>query len=79
MMDSLTADQTRRRLEPSAACVKLVKLPTLEFIVGCKREEWNALRVYTQSGTVGLYEFQQYVLCRFIGVGTTDVVRKMPL
>ena len=79
MMDSLTADQTKRRLEPPVAWVKLVKLSALEFAMGCKRAEWNALRVYTQSRSVGLHESQQYVLCRFIDIRTTNVVRKMLL
>ena len=37
MMDSLTDDKTKRRLEPSLACVKLVKLSALEFTMKQRR------------------------------------------
>jgi len=78
-MDSLTADNTKRRLELPVSCVKLVKLCTHEFTTGWKRAERNALRVDTQSRPVDLHEPQQYVLRRFVGIRTTGIVRKVLL
>jgi hypothetical protein len=39
----------------------------------------DALWVDTQSRTIGLHESPQYVLCRFVDVGATGILRKVPL
>ena len=79
MMDSLTAAQTKRMLELPVAGVKFVKLSVPEFAMGWKQAGRNALRVDTQSRSVGLHESQQYVSRSFVGISTTGVVRKVLL
>jgi len=78
-MDCWTAKKRKWRSELPVACVKFVKLSTVEFTTGCKRAERNALRVETGFRPVGLHESQQYVLRRFIDIRTTGVVRKVLL
>ena len=41
--------------------------------------EWSILWVDTQTCTICLHESPQYILCRFVDVRTTSVLREVPL
>ena len=41
--------------------------------------EWNELWVDTQLFPIGLQKSEKYILCRFVDIRATSVLRKVPL